>query len=87
VSKYILYAIGEILLVVIGILFALKINAWNSERISQIEIRNYYSRIRVELNSELESLSSFRDNQASLISMNRKTLEILITRVEIPFLC
>jgi len=28
-SKYLLYAIGEILLVVIGILIALQINNWN----------------------------------------------------------
>ena len=34
VFKYIKYAIGEILLVVIGILIALQINNWNEERIS-----------------------------------------------------
>ena len=33
-SKYLLYAIGEIILVVIGILIALSINNWNDERIS-----------------------------------------------------
>lgn len=32
VSKYLLYAIGEIVLVVIGILIALQINIWNEER-------------------------------------------------------
>jgi len=31
-SKYLLYAIGEILLVVIGILIALQINNWNEDR-------------------------------------------------------
>ena len=31
-SKYLLYAIGEILLVVIGILIALQVNNWNEER-------------------------------------------------------
>ena len=31
-SKYLLYAVGEILLVVIGILIALQINNWNEER-------------------------------------------------------
>ena len=30
--KYLLYAIGEILLVVIGILIALQINNWNEEK-------------------------------------------------------
>jgi len=33
VRKYLLYAIGEILLVVIGILIALQVNNWNEERI------------------------------------------------------
>jgi hypothetical protein len=32
-SKYLLYAIGEILLVIIGILIALQINNWNDKRI------------------------------------------------------
>lgn len=31
-SKYLLYAIGEIILVVIGILIALQVNEWNNER-------------------------------------------------------
>ena len=32
VRKYLLYAIGEILLVVIGILIALQVNNWNESR-------------------------------------------------------
>lgn len=31
-SKYLLYAIGEIVLVMIGILLALQVNNWNEER-------------------------------------------------------
>ncbi|WP_245603281.1 DUF6090 family protein, partial [Maribacter antarcticus] len=30
-SKYLIYAIGEIILVVIGILIALQVNNWNEE--------------------------------------------------------
>ena len=32
ISKYLLYALGEIILVVIGILIALRINNWNENR-------------------------------------------------------
>lgn len=38
-SKYLLYAIGEIVLVVIGILIALQINNWNEEKaLSETEL-------------------------------------------------
>lgn len=38
-SKYLIYAIGEILLVMVGILMALQVNNWNEERkISGLEI-------------------------------------------------
>ncbi len=37
-SKYLLYALGEILLVVIGILIALQVDNWNEERKEQREI-------------------------------------------------
>ena len=36
-GKYLKYAIGEIVLVVIGILIALSINNWNEERKDRIE--------------------------------------------------
>ncbi|OIQ36706.1 MAG: hypothetical protein BM563_10345, partial [Bacteroidetes bacterium MedPE-SWsnd-G1] len=36
-SKYFKYAIGEIVLVVIGILIALQINTWNQQSLNNIE--------------------------------------------------
>ena len=39
-EKYLSYAIGEILLVVIGILIVLSINDWNEERKERLE-RDY----------------------------------------------
>ncbi|NNL79184.1 MAG: hypothetical protein HKO67_01725, partial [Flavobacteriaceae bacterium] len=40
-SKYLKYAIGEIVLVVIGILIALQINNWNEDRKNQKLIAAY----------------------------------------------
>ena len=49
-SKYLLYAIGEILLVVIGILIALQVNNWNEERkAGQVELS-----LLEELKADLE---------------------------------
>ena len=40
-SKFLLYALSEIFLVVLGILIALQINNWNEERIEQREISRF----------------------------------------------
>ncbi len=41
-NKYLIYAIGEIILVVIGILIAIQINEWNRDRkLYQIELESY----------------------------------------------
>jgi len=47
--KYIKYAIGEIGLVVIGILIALQINNWNQERLNRIKENDYLSEIKENL--------------------------------------
>jgi len=54
-SKYFKYAIGEIILVVIGILIALQINNWNENRKNRITEADYYCRILddFELNEKL----------------------------------
>ena len=48
-SKYLFYAIGEILLVVIGILIALQINNWNNGRIERKEEEKSYLNIRRQI--------------------------------------
>jgi len=47
--KYMRYAIGEILLVVIGILIALQVNNWNEYRQERKSELNFLSRIREDL--------------------------------------
>jgi hypothetical protein len=51
--KYLAYAIGEIIIVVAGILLALYLNNWNQERTDKkLEIQ-YYQSIRNQLNEDL----------------------------------
>ena len=59
-GKYLKYAIGEIVLVVIGILIALSINNWNENRKNKIAEADYYCRILddFELNEKLIDESS-----------------------------
>ena len=46
--KYLKYAIGEIILVVIGILIALQVNNWNSDRIERNEERKLLEQVNNE---------------------------------------
>lgn len=71
-SKYLIYAIGEIILVVIGILIALSINNWNEnkkvEKVEQVILND----LKAEVESNIEAL----DN---LTSYHRKLLADAIT--------
>jgi hypothetical protein len=59
ISKYLLYAIGEIILVVIGILIALQINNWNEQRkMRSAEIKLLLS-FESSLKGDLESFDSY----------------------------
>ncbi|HMB64477.1 MAG TPA: DUF6090 family protein [Eudoraea sp.] len=56
-SKYIFYAIGEILLVVIGILIALQINNWNNNRIEDLNEEVLISNIIEDLSYDHKILT------------------------------
>lgn len=49
ISKYLAYAVGEIFLVVIGILIALEVNNWDKESTERKQERQYYQRMQTEL--------------------------------------
>ena len=60
-SKYLIYAIGEIILVVIGILIALQINNWNEQK-----------KLNKEYISDLKSIKENLEKDASNINTNLK---------------
>jgi hypothetical protein len=66
VKNYILYAIGEIILVVIGILIALQINIWNEERKKRDIEHKYYHLLLDEVEQDhiqLKTLSEKLDQR------------------------
>lgn len=52
-SKYLLYAMGEIVLVVIGILIALQVNTWNTNRQSTIKELSLLAEMRENLKKDV----------------------------------
>jgi len=59
VSKYMLYAIGEIVLVVIGILIALSINSWNENRKNENLETIYILRLLDDIEEEESYVQSY----------------------------
>lgn len=64
IFKYLLYATGEIMLVVIGILIALQLNLLNEERKTRREEINSLTLIKSNLESEIIELTRFIDENA-----------------------
>lgn len=58
-AKYMRYAIGEIMLVVIGILIALQINIWNDRRVKKTEISKVYVSIMEEMENDILLLDDY----------------------------
>ena len=61
-GKYFKYAIGEIILVVIGILIALSINSWNSDRLQNAKNRQLLFKMSKELDQHSERMKLSLDS-------------------------
>ncbi len=57
-GKYLKYAIGEIVLVVIGILIALSINNWNEGKIAREAELNFYKNTKQQLLDDANNINS-----------------------------
>jgi len=75
--KYLRYAIGEIVLVVIGILIALQINNWNENRKLQNEELNLLFDIQSDLKVTLNNLKT--DSLVSLFSIIKLNIMFIRT--------
>lgn len=77
-GKYLKYAIGEIVLVVIGIFIALQLNNWNESRKEGIIEISILNELLSDLNSDLISLSEDKDLNQRAIRSNQLIHDLLI---------
>jgi len=84
-ARYFKYAIGEIILVVIGILIALQINNWNLQRIEQHKENIYLANIKRDLhnqlsiiNIQLEYEQKYLDNSQPILDYYYKHNKIIL---------
>ena len=78
-AKYFKYAIGEIVLVVIGILIVLQINNWNEERKDQNKLLNIYRLISIDIDNDIEELQANLDFYNDKKSVFEKVVHDSIT--------
>ena len=55
-GSYLRYAIGEVVLIVLGIVLALQLNDWNDERLRQQQVRAYAQALAADLAEDLKML-------------------------------
>ncbi|WP_052188181.1 DUF6090 family protein [Cellulophaga sp. Hel_I_12] len=79
-TKYFKYAIGEIILVVIGILIALQINNWNENRKANQLETNFFNNVLLDLQKDEEKLHYYKNFHTKRIEY----LDTLLTYVRNP---
>jgi len=78
--NYLKYAIGEIILVVIGILIALQVNNWNEEKKNA---KNLRTALRA-LQTEIQENKSYLDSEIKNIESDLNDLEYYINLINTP---
>ena len=82
---YLGYAIGEVILVIVGILIALQINTWNQNSLLRIEEKEVISRILTDLETDLNNFGRrfdvLENKEVSLMRVMRKSKSRKITPV------
>ena len=74
-SKYLLYAVGEILLVVIGILIALQINNQNDLRKERVKEIHYLENIKTDLEINILEMDRYLDIRTESIAAANRVIE------------
>lgn len=75
-GKYIKYAIGEIFLVMIGILLALQVNNWNDHRKGRIKKDKLLHALEIEFNKNLTQLDTVLKYDNIVVSSSFEFLKI-----------
>jgi hypothetical protein len=61
--KYLVYALGEMLLVIIGILIALQIDNWNADKQKEASLQSYLGSIARNISNDLAEVESIRSKR------------------------
>lgn len=80
--SYLVYGVGEIILVVIGILIAVSINNWNEERQKRNELKNIYTIVKQDLENDLAEIKEVLEFYEARKPLFQNVLEDSVTRTD-----
>jgi uncharacterized membrane protein YgaE (UPF0421/DUF939 family) len=80
VAKYLRYAIGEIMLVVIGILIALQVNNWNEIRKERLVEIKYLKNLKHDLQSDSTDLVYYKNIQVGQANAAQELIKLAKTK-------
>ncbi len=81
-SMYFKYALGEIVLVVLGILIALQINNWNEARKDDKALKEYLVKIRSHTLEDLQQLDQISAGRTMIAENCKKAREHILNKTE-----
>jgi len=79
IKKYLIYALGEILLVMIGISLAFQVNNWNDNRIKKNAEIRYYENVKDQISDDKELIESQKDFNNHFMTQFNYANEIIET--------
>ncbi|MGB5316054.1 MAG: DUF6090 family protein [Robiginitalea sp.] len=77
ISKYVLYAIGEILLVVVGILIALQVDSWKNAKENDLQAQKVLSALFKEFTKNKAQLIRVKSYHSRVISASNDLLDLI----------
>jgi hypothetical protein len=83
-GRYLPYALGEILLVVIGILIALQVDNWNDQRIERKEELKILEQLVEDFNTNKVILGNFEEDYARVLNNIEAALQNTGPRATLP---
>ena len=81
-SRYLIYAIGEIILVVIGILIAIQVSNWNDRRKELLGIEQLMDKYEEDLRLTIRSANHDMGNSVKTDSLFRKVLSNSVSKAD-----
>ena len=83
--RYLSYAVGEVVLIIVGILMALKINDWNEDKKGQVEFEEYIVQLKEDVQAVIDLANSRAESAEGRAREGMQILQVIEGEIEKSF--